>query len=45
MKDFSEFVGFFLDFIWVVRDFVLELKLNGRFIIEDEYLENVLRLI
>ncbi|XP_055484315.1 guanylate-binding protein 4 [Psammomys obesus] len=43
--DSSEFVGFFPDFIWAVRDFVLELKLDGRVITEDEYLENALKLI
>lgn len=45
VKDSSEFVGFFPDFIWAVRDFALELKLNGRPITEDEYLENALKLI
>lgn len=45
MEDSSEFVGFFPDFIWAVRDFVLELKLDGRPITEDEYLENALKLI
>ncbi|EDL82352.1 rCG28728, isoform CRA_b [Rattus norvegicus] len=45
VEDSSEFVGFFPDFIWAVRDFVLELKLDGRPITEDEYLENALKLI
>ncbi|XP_034356547.1 guanylate-binding protein 3 isoform X1 [Arvicanthis niloticus] len=44
VEDSSEFVGFFPDFIWTVRDFVLELKLDGRVITEDEYLENALKL-
>lgn len=43
--DSSEFVSFFPDFIWTVRDFTLELKLNGHPITEDEYLENALKLI
>lgn len=45
IDDSDEFVGFFPDFIWVVRDFVLELKLEGRVITADEYLENALKLI
>uniref|UniRef100_A0A096MND4 Guanylate binding protein 7 n=1 Tax=Papio anubis TaxID=9555 RepID=A0A096MND4_PAPAN len=43
--DSSEFVSFFPDFIWTVRDFTLELKLDGHPITEDEYLENALKLI
>ncbi|XP_008072382.1 guanylate-binding protein 6-like [Carlito syrichta] len=46
VEDSTEFVSFFPDFIWTVRDFTLELKLNGGDLItEDEYLENALRLI
>ncbi|XP_059544918.1 guanylate-binding protein 6-like [Myotis daubentonii] len=45
VEDATEFVSFFPDFIWVVRDFTLELKLNGHPITEDEYLENSLKLI
>ncbi|XP_051021929.1 guanylate-binding protein 4-like isoform X4 [Acomys russatus] len=45
VEDSSEFVGFFPDFIWAVRDFALELKLDGRPITADEYLENALKLI
>ncbi|KAM5256397.1 guanylate-binding protein 3-like [Ctenodactylus gundi] len=45
VEDSSEFVSFFPDFVWVVRDFMLELKLNGHPITEDEYLENALKLI
>ncbi|XP_045705500.1 guanylate-binding protein 6-like [Phyllostomus hastatus] len=40
-----EFVSFFPDFVWTVRDFTLELKLNDHPITEDEYLENALKLI
>ncbi|KAK1339827.1 hypothetical protein QTO34_018384 [Cnephaeus nilssonii] len=32
------------DFVWVVRDFILELMLDGRTITEDEYLENALKV-
>ncbi|ERE88569.1 guanylate-binding protein 6, partial [Cricetulus griseus] len=37
--------SFFPDFVWTVRDFMLELKLDGDSITEDEYLENALKLI
>ncbi|XP_072505110.1 guanylate-binding protein 7-like isoform X2 [Notamacropus eugenii] len=43
-EDSAEFVGFFPDFVWTVRDFTLELKLNGLPITPDEYLENALKL-
>ncbi|CAO2600254.1 Guanylate-binding protein 4 [Lemmus lemmus] len=45
VEDSSEFVSFFPDFIWTVRDFTLELKLYGCAITADEYLENALKLI
>ncbi|XP_059544922.1 guanylate-binding protein 4-like [Myotis daubentonii] len=45
VDDSAEFVSFFPDFVWVVRDFMLELKLDGRTITEDEYLENALELV
>ncbi|XP_059881143.1 guanylate-binding protein 6-like isoform X1 [Delphinus delphis] len=45
LEDSTEFVSFFPDFIWTVRDFTLELMLNGHPITEDEYLENALKLI
>ncbi|XP_036045164.1 uncharacterized protein LOC118585118 [Onychomys torridus] len=45
IEDAREFVSFFPDFIWTVRDFTLELKLDGHCITEDEYLENALKLI
>ncbi|XP_012880106.1 PREDICTED: guanylate-binding protein 4-like [Dipodomys ordii] len=45
LEDSSEFVSFFPDFVWAVRDFSLELKLNGCVITEDEYLENALKMI
>ncbi|XP_055979031.1 guanylate-binding protein 6-like [Sorex fumeus] len=44
VKDSAEFVGFFPDFIWTVRDFTLELKIDGHLVTEDEYLENALKL-
>ncbi|ELK33127.1 Guanylate-binding protein 6 [Myotis davidii] len=45
VEDATEFVSFFPDFIWAVRDFILELELNGQPITEDEYLENALKLV
>uniref|UniRef100_A0A8C5P3G0 Guanylate-binding protein 6-like n=1 Tax=Jaculus jaculus TaxID=51337 RepID=A0A8C5P3G0_JACJA len=45
VKDSAEFVSFFPDFVWTIRDFMLELKLQGRPITEDEYLENALKLV
>ncbi|CAM4711368.1 unnamed protein product [Caretta caretta] len=40
----AEFVRFFPAFVWAVRDFTLQLELDGREITEDEYLENGLKL-
>ncbi|XP_007953128.1 guanylate-binding protein 4-like [Orycteropus afer afer] len=45
LEDSTEFVSFFPDFVWTVRDFSLELKLDERPITEDEYLENALKLM
>ncbi|CAO2600265.1 Guanylate-binding protein 1 [Lemmus lemmus] len=39
----NEFVSFFPDFIWALRDFYLELKVDGKPISADEYLEHSLR--
>ncbi|XP_072836203.2 guanylate-binding protein 2 [Pogona vitticeps] len=44
LEDSAEFVRFFPTFIWALRDFTLQLELNGRTITEDEYLENALKL-
>ncbi|KAM8998763.1 guanylate-binding protein 6 isoform X3 [Sarcophilus harrisii] len=43
-EESEEFVGFFPDFVWAVRDFTLELKIDGCPITPDEYLENALKL-
>ncbi|KAL1276595.1 hypothetical protein QQF64_036218 [Cirrhinus molitorella] len=40
----SEFVKFFPSFIWAVRDFTLERKIDGKDVTEDEYLEFALKL-
>uniref|UniRef100_A0A8D2HZJ8 GB1/RHD3-type G domain-containing protein n=1 Tax=Urocitellus parryii TaxID=9999 RepID=A0A8D2HZJ8_UROPR len=45
VEDSSEFVSFFPDFLWTVRDFMMELRMDGHPITEDEYLENALKLI
>ncbi|KAM9114293.1 guanylate-binding protein 1-like isoform 4-T4 [Pangshura tecta] len=42
-EDSAEFVRFFPAFVWAVRDFTLQLQLDGREITEDEYLENALK--
>uniref|UniRef100_A0A8D0HC30 GB1/RHD3-type G domain-containing protein n=1 Tax=Sphenodon punctatus TaxID=8508 RepID=A0A8D0HC30_SPHPU len=42
-EDSAEFIRFFPGFVWAVRDFALQLVLDGRPISEDEYLENALR--
>ncbi|XP_077883897.1 guanylate-binding protein 6-like [Ictidomys tridecemlineatus] len=45
IEDCTEFVSFFPDFVWTVRDFTLELKFDGQLITEDQYLEKALKLI
>ncbi|XP_033014167.1 guanylate-binding protein 1-like [Lacerta agilis] len=40
----TEFVRFFPDFIWAVRDFTLQLEIDGHPVTDDGYLENALRL-
>ncbi|XP_066574462.1 guanylate-binding protein 1 isoform X2 [Amia ocellicauda] len=40
----AEFMRFFPSFVWAVRDFHLELFLDGKAISADEYLENSLKL-
>ncbi|XP_038601099.1 guanylate-binding protein 4-like [Tachyglossus aculeatus] len=43
LQDSSDFVSFFPDFVWAVRDFSLQLVMDGHTITEDEYLENALK--
>ncbi|XP_039072567.1 guanylate-binding protein 4-like [Hyaena hyaena] len=45
VEDSAKFVSFFPDFIWALRDFALEMKINGYSITEDEYLEDALKLL
>ncbi|KAI2667800.1 Guanylate-binding protein 1 [Labeo rohita] len=40
----SEYVRFFPSFIWVVRDFNLDLEIDGKKVTEDDYLEYALQL-
>ncbi|KAL1281413.1 hypothetical protein QQF64_000216, partial [Cirrhinus molitorella] len=42
--DDAEFVRFFPRFIWAVRDFTLQLNIDGKNATEDEYLEFALKL-
>ena len=41
-EDGTDFDAFFPHFIWAIRDFTLELKLDGKRITSDEYLEHAL---
>ena len=41
-EDGTEFDAFFPNFIWAIRDFTLELELEGKPITSDEYLEHAL---
>ena len=45
VEDSAKFVSFFPDFIWALRDFTLEMKINGYSVTEDEYLEDALKLL
>ncbi|XP_035293485.1 guanylate-binding protein 4-like [Cricetulus griseus] len=44
VEDSSEFVRFFPDFVWVLRDVTLRLEADGQSLTADEYLENSLKL-
>ncbi|XP_035883385.1 guanylate-binding protein 4-like [Phyllostomus discolor] len=43
--DSAEFMSFFPDLVWAVRDFMLELEMDGHPITADEYLQHALKLI
>ncbi|XP_069336275.1 guanylate-binding protein 1-like [Eulemur rufifrons] len=43
-EDSVEFVSFFPDFVWTLRDFILKLEVDGQSLTPDEYLENSLKL-
>lgn len=44
VDDSANFVGFFPTFVWTLRDFSLELEVNGKPVTSDEYLEHSLTL-
>nr|XP_020725288.1 guanylate-binding protein 2-like isoform X2 [Odocoileus virginianus texanus] len=44
VQDSANFVSFFPDFVWTLRDFSLKLEADGQPITADEYLENSLKL-
>lgn len=44
VDDSNEFVKFFPSFIWAVRDFTLERKIDGKDATENDYLEFALKL-
>lgn len=44
VEDSAEFVSFFPDFVWSLRDMTLKLEVNGVRVTADEYLENSLKL-
>ncbi|KAM7097878.1 guanylate-binding protein 1-like [Molossus nigricans] len=44
LENSAEFVSFFPDFVWTLRDFSLDLEADGQPISADEYLENSLKL-
>ncbi|XP_034355976.1 guanylate-binding protein 2-like [Arvicanthis niloticus] len=44
IDDSADFVGFFPTFVWALRDFSLELEVNGKLVTADEYLEHSLTL-
>ncbi|XP_051050523.1 guanylate-binding protein 4-like isoform X3 [Phodopus roborovskii] len=44
VEDSSEFVSFFPDFVWVLRDMTLRLEADEQSLTADEYLENSLKL-
>ncbi|XP_057569816.1 guanylate-binding protein 1-like [Hippopotamus amphibius kiboko] len=43
-EDSADFVSFFPDFVWTLRDFSLDLEADGQSITADEYLQNSLKL-
>ncbi|NXG76030.1 GBP1 protein, partial [Baryphthengus martii] len=44
LEDSEKFAAFFPTFVWAVRDFTLQLELDGKEISADDYLENALKL-
>ncbi|XP_027694028.1 guanylate-binding protein 1-like [Vombatus ursinus] len=44
MNDSMEFASLFPDFVWTVRDFTLQLEIDGQPVTSNQYLENALKL-
>ncbi|XP_036047282.1 guanylate-binding protein 1-like [Onychomys torridus] len=44
VEDSAEFVSFFPDFVWSLRDMTLKMEVDGVHVTADEYLENSLKL-
>ncbi|XP_043856560.1 guanylate-binding protein 1-like [Dromiciops gliroides] len=44
INDSMEFASLFPDFVWTVRDFFLDLEIDGQPITSDQYLDNALKL-
>ena len=44
VEDSADFVSFFPDFVWTLRDFPLDFEVDGQSITADEYPENSLKL-
>ncbi|XP_059122609.1 guanylate-binding protein 1-like [Peromyscus eremicus] len=44
VEDSAEFVSFFPDFVWSLRDMTLKMEVDGFHVTADEYLENSLKL-
>lgn len=44
VEDSSEFVSFFPDIVWSLRDMTLKMEADGHCVMADEYLENLLKL-
>ncbi|XP_061102697.1 guanylate-binding protein 1-like [Conger conger] len=41
----AKYIHFFPTFVWAVRDFTLELRIDGQTVTADEYLDNSLKLV
>lgn len=44
VEDTTNFANFYPDLVWTLRDFYLDLEIDGQLITADEYLEKSLKL-
>ncbi|XP_029414430.1 guanylate-binding protein 1-like [Nannospalax galili] len=44
VEDSANFVSFFPDFVWTLRDMTLKIEIDGQLLTADQYLENSLKL-